>query len=44
MSPAGSKNAPETKAREKIDALLAKAGWVVQDRNDMDLTVGDSSR
>ena len=32
MSPAGSKNAPEAKAREKIDALLARAGWLVQDR------------
>jgi type I site-specific restriction endonuclease len=35
MSPAGSKNAPEAKAREKIDALLAQAGWLVQDRQDM---------
>jgi type I site-specific restriction endonuclease len=35
MSPAGSKNAPEAKAREKIDALLAQAGWLVQYREDM---------
>src|SRR5438045_6895288 len=41
MSPAGSKNAPEAKAREKIDALLAHAGWLVQDRDDMNLTAGD---
>ena len=41
MSPAGSKNAPEAKAREKIDALLAESGWVVQDRDDMNLTAGN---
>ncbi|WP_284667497.1 type I restriction-modification enzyme R subunit C-terminal domain-containing protein [Myxococcus sp. SDU36] len=39
MSPAGSKNAPEAKAREKIDALLEEAGWTVQDRDEMNLTV-----
>ena len=42
MSPTGSKNAPEAKAREKIDALLAEAGWLVQDRDDMNLTAGDA--
>ena len=42
MSPAGSKNAPEAKAREKIDALLAEAGWLVQDRDDMNLTAGEA--
>jgi type I restriction enzyme R subunit len=41
MSPVGSKNAPEAKAREKIDALLAEAGWLVQDREDMNLTASD---
>jgi hypothetical protein len=41
MSPAGSKNAPEAKAREKIDASLVQAGWLVQDRQDMNLTAGD---
>ena len=41
MSPVGSKNAPEAKAREKIDALLAQAGWLVQDREDMNLTAND---
>jgi hypothetical protein len=42
MSPAGSKNAPEAKARENIDALLAQAGWLVQDRDKMNLTAGDA--
>src|SRR5437879_302523 len=42
MSPAGSKNAPEAKAREKIDALLAQVGWLVQDREEMNLTAGDA--
>src|SRR5437016_1457470 len=41
MSPAGSKNAPEAKAREKIDALLAQSGWLVQDREDMNLSASD---
>jgi type I restriction enzyme, R subunit len=39
VSPAGSKNAPEAKAREKIDALLEEAGWTVQDRDEMNLIV-----
>jgi type I restriction enzyme, R subunit len=42
MSPAGSKNAPEARAREKIDALLAQAGWLVQDREDLNLTASDA--
>jgi type I restriction enzyme, R subunit len=42
MSPVGSKNAPEAKAREKIDVLLAQAGWLVQDREDMNLTASDA--
>jgi type I restriction enzyme, R subunit len=42
MSPAGSKNAPEAKARDKIDALLVQAGWLVQDREDMNLTASAS--
>jgi type I restriction enzyme R subunit len=42
MSPTGSKNAPEAKARQKIDILLAQAGWLVQDRDDMNLTAGDA--
>jgi len=40
MSPAGSKHAPEARAREKIDALLDQAGWIVQDRDDMNLAAG----
>ncbi len=31
---------PEQKARREIDADLTAAGWVVQDRNDLDLTAG----
>ena len=42
MSPSGSKNAPEARAREKIDGLLTQAGWLVQDRDDMNLTAGDA--
>src|SRR5258708_26986197 len=29
--------APESRAREKIDALLHAAGWAIQDREDMNL-------
>ncbi|MGD0525160.1 MAG: hypothetical protein ABSE49_08460 [Polyangiaceae bacterium] len=39
MAPAGSKNAPEARAREKIDRLLEGSGWTVQDRDDMNLSV-----
>jgi type I restriction enzyme, R subunit len=39
MAPAGSKDAPEAKARVTIDALLEEAGWTVQDRDAMNLTV-----
>jgi type I restriction enzyme, R subunit len=42
MSPTGSKNAPEAKAREKIDALLLQASWLIQDRDDMNLTASDA--
>jgi type I restriction enzyme, R subunit len=31
---------PEQKARREIDADLAAAGWIVQDRADLDLTAG----
>jgi hypothetical protein len=41
MSPTGSKNAPEAKARGKIDHLLSQAGWLVQYRDDMNLSAGD---
>lgn len=31
---------PEQLAREQIDAALSEAGWVVQDRDDLNLTAG----
>lgn len=31
---------PETAAREKIDRLLAQAGWIVQDRREMEISAG----
>ncbi|KQZ02027.1 hypothetical protein ASD45_15040 [Pseudolabrys sp. Root1462] len=31
---------PEQKARREIDADLAAAGWIVQDKDDIDLTAG----
>jgi len=31
---------PEQKARREIDADLVAAGWIVQDRDDLDLTAG----
>jgi type I site-specific restriction endonuclease len=31
---------PEQKARREIDADLTAAGWIVQDREDLDLTAG----
>ncbi len=31
---------PEQRARRDIDAELMAAGWTVQDREDLDLTVG----
>ena len=39
MSPPGSRNTPEKKAREKIDALLEQSGWLIQDRAEMNLTL-----
>jgi type I restriction enzyme R subunit len=38
VSPAGSSNAPEARARTRIDEALAEAGWTLQDRDDMNLT------
>jgi len=38
MSP--SSNTPEQKAREHIDVTLRQAGWVVQDRDEMNLSAG----
>lgn len=37
--PAGSKNAPEARAREKIDRLLEDSGWAVQDRDEMNVSL-----
>ena len=31
---------PERRARRQIDANLTAAGWLVQDRDDLDLTTG----
>ena len=31
---------PEQKSRREIDAKLIASGWIVQDRDDLDLTVG----
>src|SRR5438270_10418150 len=31
---------PEDRAREKIDAMLEEAGWVVQDRQRLNLSAG----
>ena len=31
---------PEARARQHIDAMLARAGWVVQDRRNVNLTAG----
>ncbi len=39
MPPAGSRNAPESRARDKIDRLLKDAGWAIQDRDDMNVSV-----
>jgi type I restriction enzyme R subunit len=39
VSPAGSKNAPEARARERIDRLLEEAGWALQDRDEMNVSV-----
>jgi len=40
VAPSGSKTAPEARARETIDRLLAEAGWVVQARDELNLAVG----
>src|SRR5580700_8631779 len=33
-------DAPEQRARQKIDAALLASGWVVQDRDDMNVSAG----
>jgi len=35
---------PEQKARHSIDANLAAAGWLVQERDELDLTAGRETR
>jgi type I restriction enzyme R subunit len=42
MSPAGSSNAPEAKARTRIDGALAETGWTLQDRDDMNLAAASA--
>ncbi len=42
MSPAGSSNAPEARARARIDDALADAGWTLQDRDDMNLAAASA--
>ncbi len=42
MSPAGSSNAPEARARKQIDEALTGAGWTLQDRDDMNLAAADA--
>jgi hypothetical protein len=42
MSPAGSSNAPEARARARIDQALTEAGWTLQDRDDMNLAAADA--
>jgi hypothetical protein len=32
-------NAPEAPARERIDRLLVDSGWVLQDRDDMNVSL-----
>jgi len=40
MSPAGSQNAPEARAREVIDRQLEMTGWVIQNRDEMNVGAG----
>ena len=40
MNPPTGTATPEQLARETIDAVLAKAGWAVQDRDEMNLAAG----
>jgi hypothetical protein len=38
MAPAGSKNTPEVKAWVNVDQQLEQAGWLLQDRDEMNDT------
>lgn len=42
MSPAGSSNAPEARARARIDQALTEGGLTLQDRDDRNLAVVDA--
>ncbi|MGH9322404.1 MAG: type I restriction endonuclease [Vicinamibacteria bacterium] len=42
MAPAGSSNAPEARARARIDAALVQSGWTLQDRDDMNLAAASA--
>src|SRR5437016_5477201 len=42
MTPAGSANTPEAKARVEIDKQLEVAGWQLQHRDEMNLTSSDA--
>lgn len=42
MSPSGSSNAPEAKARTRIDQALGVSGWTLQDRDDMNLAAASA--
>src|SRR5437016_13470246 len=42
MSPAGSANTPEAKARLEIDRQLETVGWLLQHRDEMNLAAGDA--
>lgn len=40
MTPAGSANTPEARARVEIDRQLDAAGWLLQHRDEMNLAAG----
>jgi hypothetical protein len=42
MSPAGSSNAPEARARTRIDQAVAEVGWTLPDRDDMSLAAAQA--
>jgi hypothetical protein len=39
----GTAETPEQEARREFDADLVTAGWIVQDKDDLDLTAGRAS-
>jgi type I restriction enzyme R subunit len=40
VPPGPDRGAPEQRARQKIDAALAVSGWIVQDRDEMNVSAG----